>query len=179
MRFVYFPILSPHGSSRIYSSFHLEFMTRKIAYYVLLTQGCIYLARRQKFWNELRFKFPWLRQTRQAVYANSFIQSISIYLYISLMPKKEIKTNIRIFSEFTSKQISDENTVLVSDLYRLIKKYQAIRTIVRILVVCKHIIYLLFQGCISGRGTFIIFWLDFFIQIHLLTKNLLTHFLSS
>ena len=31
--------------------------------------------------------------------------------------------------------MSDENTVLVNDLYRLIKKYQAIRNIVRTLVV--------------------------------------------
>jgi len=36
--------------------------------------------------------------------------------------------------EFTSKQVSDDNALLVSDLYKLIKKYQAIRTIVRILV---------------------------------------------
>eukprot|EP00090_Calanus_glacialis_P007201 TRINITY_DN15664_c0_g1_i1.p1 TRINITY_DN15664_c0_g1~~TRINITY_DN15664_c0_g1_i1.p1 ORF type:complete len:245 (-),score=60.83 TRINITY_DN15664_c0_g1_i1:15-749(-) len=36
--------------------------------------------------------------------------------------------------ELTSKQVSDENTVLVNDLYRLIKKYQAIRNIVRTLV---------------------------------------------
>ena len=35
----------------------------------------------------------------------------------------------------TSNQISEENKVIVSDLYRLIKKYQALRTIVRILVV--------------------------------------------
>ena len=37
--------------------------------------------------------------------------------------------------ELTSKQVSDENNVLVNDLYRLIKKYQAIRNIVRTLVV--------------------------------------------
>ena len=35
----------------------------------------------------------------------------------------------------TSKAVSEENTVLVNDLYRLIKKYQAIRNIVRTLVV--------------------------------------------
>jgi len=36
--------------------------------------------------------------------------------------------------ELTSKCVSDENSVLVTDLYRLIKKYQAIRNIVRTLV---------------------------------------------
>jgi len=36
--------------------------------------------------------------------------------------------------ELTSKQVSDENSIMVNDLYRLIKKYQAIRNIVRTLV---------------------------------------------
>ena len=45
-------------------------------------------------------------------------------------------------AELTSNQISEENKVIVSDLYKLIKKYQAIRTIVRILVVKKNILHL-------------------------------------
>jgi len=36
--------------------------------------------------------------------------------------------------ELTSKQVSDSNSHLVNDLHRLIKKYQAIRSIVRILL---------------------------------------------
>ena len=40
-----------------------------------------------------------------------------------------------VLPEFTSKQILDDNTARVTELYRLIKKFQAIRTIVRILVV--------------------------------------------
>ena len=47
---------------------------------------------------------------------------------------KELMLNYA-FSEFTSKQVSDNNSELVTEFFRLLKKYQAIRTIVRILVV--------------------------------------------
>ena len=40
-----------------------------------------------------------------------------------------------LFSEMTSKQVSDSNTQQINDLHRLIKKYHAIRNIVKILTV--------------------------------------------
>ena len=43
-----------------------------------------------------------------------------------------------LLSELTSKQVSDSNSHLVNDLHRLIKKYQALGSIVRILLVSEQ-----------------------------------------
>ena len=40
-----------------------------------------------------------------------------------------------LFSEMTSKQVSDSNNQQINDLHRLLKKYHAIRNIVKILTV--------------------------------------------
>ena len=51
------------------------------------------------------------------------------------MPNADLFPLFLLLSEMTSKQVSDSNNQQINDLHRLIKKYHAIRNIVKILTV--------------------------------------------
>ena len=65
-------------------------------------------------------------------------KAVSIEFYIESFDIKPNHLNIFIL-EMTSKQLYEENEVLCNSTYKLLKKYQAVRTIIKTLAVSKII----------------------------------------
>ena len=65
---------------------------------------------------------------------------ITIYVW-AISPFVIEETATVSFSEMTSKQVSDSNNQQINDLHRLIKKYHAIRNIVKVLLVIFNVSY--------------------------------------